>query len=180
MANILETEEAISASFLNSLNNNVPVAIPKSQWNHFFAFTEQSIGSQISLEVNKAKLKVECVAKYSTKPDKSSFYAFYFCNGETDNLKTEEIQKLDMFVVLCREDEESPTEKYNLKAGVYIEKLQGHQVHSVKLFIKGDQKTLKTEKVRLFQNAKYVSQAHRNTESMLTCVDILTEAIGDR
>ena len=178
MANILETQDAISASFLDSLNKNIPVAIPKSQWSNFFAFTEQSIGSQISVWVKKIKLKVECVAKYSTKLGASSFYAYYFYRDKED-LQTDVNQKLEVYVVLCKDEEESPTEKYNMEAGVYIEQLTD-DVHSVRLFMKGDSKTLKTEKVRLFQEAKYVFQAHQNRESVLTRVDILTKAIEHR
>ena len=180
MANILETEEEISASCLGFLNNNVQVAIPKSQWNYFHEFMKQSTGLHFNFDVKKIKLKVECVAKYSFKlsKTKSSFYAYYLSKGESERYETEDIHKLEVFVVPCRDDEEIPPEKYNIKAGVYIERLQD-RIHSVKLIVK-ENSTSKTEKVRLFLEAKYVSQAHLNLESMLTRVDLLTMAIEHR
>ena len=185
MANILETEEEISASCLDSLNNNVLVAIPKSQWSHFFGLIQRSLGLHLSFEAKKIKSNVECVAKYSTKLGRSAFhfYAYYFSKGESDKYLAEDINKLDVLVVPCRtdEEEESPPEKYNIKAGVYIERVQSH-VHSVKLGMKENSTSKTSERmtVRMFQLAKYVSQAHLNRESMLTRVDILTEAIEHR
>ena len=184
MANILETEEEISASCLDFLTNNDLVAIPKSQWSHFFELIQRSLGS-FSFEVKKLKCNVECVAKYSTKLGRSAFhfYAYYFTKGERDKYLAEDLHKLDVLVVPCRteEEEESPPEKYNIKAGVYIEQVQSY-VHSVKLVMKENSTSKTSERmtVRSFQQAKYVSQAHQNRESMLTRVDTLTEAIEHR
>ena len=86
---------------------------------------------------------------------------------------------MDVFVVACREGEEkNPAEEFNMEAGLYIEQLQD-QVHSVKRVLKGNS-TSKTDRVRLIQEAKNVLYAHHNRESLLTRIDILTEAIAHR